>query len=81
MGEAQLGDVRLSRRLVRLGVLNAWMWAREKKPPDGVRAGLLESTRWVEGYERLAEFARELPATRFVVAGGDGVCAAGVHRL
>ena len=54
---------------VPLGVLDAWMWAREPKQADGSRGGLLESVRWVEGYERLAELAAELPATRLVCVG------------
>ena len=54
---------------VPLGVLDAWMWAREAKKSDGSRGGLLESTRWVEGYERVAELAAELPATRLVCVG------------
>ena len=45
------------------------MWAREKKTGDRPRGGLLESTRWVEGYERVAELAAELPATRLVCVG------------
>jgi hypothetical protein len=49
-----------------LGVLDAWMWAREPKDAEGHRAGVLESTRWVEGYERMAELASELPETRLV---------------
>ena len=54
---------------VPLGVLDAWMWAREAKQADGSRGGVLESVRWVEGYERLAELAGELPATRLVCVG------------
>ena len=54
---------------VPLGVLNAWMWARQAKSGDGARTGVLESTRWVEGYERLAELAPELPGTRLVCVG------------
>jgi hypothetical protein len=54
---------------VPLGVLNAWMWAREAKKSDGTRDGPLESKRWVEGYERLAELAAELPGTRLVCVG------------
>ena len=46
-----------------LGVLDAWMWAREPKDKDGSRPGIKESVRWVEGYERLAEIAAELPGT------------------
>jgi hypothetical protein len=49
-----------------LGVLDAWMWAREPRDAEGHRAGILESTRWVEGYERVAELAAELPQTRLV---------------
>ena len=59
----------VSAQRVPLGVLDAWMWAREAKPADGRRGGLLESVRWVEGYERLAELAAELPATRLVCVG------------
>jgi IS4 transposase len=54
---------------VPLGVLDAWMWAREAKQADGPRGGLLESTRWVEGYERVVERAAELPGTRLVYMG------------
>jgi hypothetical protein len=54
---------------VPLGVLGTWMWAREARQSDGTRAGVLESTRWIEGYERLAELAGELPATRLVCVG------------
>ena len=42
------------------------MWAREPKDKDGSRPGIKESMRWVEGYERLAEMAAELPGTRLV---------------
>lgn len=49
-----------------LGVLDAWMWAREFKNKDGVRPGIKESLRWIEGYERLAELAPKLPTTRLV---------------
>lgn len=49
-----------------LGVLDAWMWAREPRDKFGIRGGLKESTRWIEGYERIAEMAVELPATRLV---------------
>lgn len=41
-----------------LGILDTWMWSR---PLDTV-----ESRRWIEGYERLAERASQLPATRLV---------------
>jgi hypothetical protein len=49
-----------------LGVLDAWMWAREKRGADGVRPGMIESQRWVEGYQRVAEMALTMPATRLV---------------
>lgn len=52
-----------------LGVVNAWTWAREFKPDDAPRPGVLESVRWVESYERIAEQARELPGTRHVCIG------------
>jgi len=51
---------------VGLGVLDAWMWAREPKDADGKRGGIKESTRWIEGYERIAELASKLPTTRLV---------------
>ena len=41
-----------------LGILDNWMWARP--------LGTLESRRWVEGYERVAERAQTLPDTRLV---------------
>jgi hypothetical protein len=49
-----------------LGVLDAWMWAREKRDADGIRPGQKESARWVEGYERVAEMAADMPGTRLV---------------
>ena len=49
-----------------LGVLDAWMWAREAKDKQGKRGGLKESLRWIEGYERIAETAPSLPDTRLV---------------
>jgi hypothetical protein len=49
-----------------LGVLDAWMWTRESKDAQGRRGGLLESTRWTEGYSRIAELAARLPDTRLV---------------
>lgn len=49
-----------------LGVLDAWMWAREPMGADGLRPGQKESTRWIEGYERVAEMATDLPGTRLV---------------
>ena len=52
-----------------LGVLDAWMWAREPKDKDGNRGGPCESERWIESYERLAERAADLPLTRLVQVG------------
>jgi hypothetical protein len=49
-----------------LGILDAWMWAREKKDEFGKRGGPKESLRWIEGYERIAEMASSLPAARLV---------------
>ncbi|WP_175233562.1 IS4 family transposase, partial [Paraburkholderia humisilvae] len=49
-----------------LGILDAWMWAREKKDKSGQRGGPKESVRWIEGYERIAEMAPSLPSTRLV---------------
>lgn len=49
-----------------LGVLDAWMWGRDHKDKDGKRPGVKESLRWLEGYERLAEMAPQLPGTRLV---------------
>ena len=49
-----------------LGVLDAWMWARAPRAPDGTRPGVKESLRWMEGYARVAELAGELPETRLV---------------
>ncbi|MGF6511008.1 IS4 family transposase [Paraburkholderia sp. 32] len=49
-----------------LGILDAWMWAREKKDESGQRSGPKESLRWIEGYERIAEMAPDMPSTRLV---------------
>ena len=49
-----------------LGVLDAWLWAREPKDENGKREGIRESLRWTEGYQRVAEYAEELPSTRLV---------------
>lgn len=49
-----------------LGIVDAWMWAREKKDKFGMRGGPKESLRWIEGYERIAEMAPNLPDTRLV---------------
>ncbi|PVY28263.1 IS4 family transposase [Paraburkholderia silvatlantica] len=49
-----------------LGILDAWMWAREKKDDSGRRGGPKESLRWIEGYERIAEMAPDMRSTRLV---------------
>ena len=49
-----------------LGIFDAWIWAREFKDAEGKRPGILESTRWIEGYERVAEAAARMPGTRLV---------------
>lgn len=46
-------------------MIDAWMWAREKKDKTGARR-LKESLRWIEGYERIAEMAAQLPDTRLL---------------
>jgi hypothetical protein len=56
-----------------LGVCDAWLWAREMRDADGVRGGQRESTRWREGYERVAEMAARVPSSRLVyVADREG---------
>ena len=45
-----------------LGVLDAWMWARLAKGEPDIR----ESTRWTEGYQRVAELKAELIGTEIV---------------
>jgi hypothetical protein len=47
---------------VALGLLDAWMWARQPKGEIDIK----ESRRWTEGYERIAELAERLPETRLV---------------
>lgn len=49
-----------------LGVLDAWMWAREKRQSGDRRSDEKESVRWIEGYERVAEMATNMPETRLV---------------
>jgi hypothetical protein len=54
---------------VALGVLDAWIWARKPKDQPDVK----ESTRWVEGYEIVADLAETVPDTRLVyVADREG---------
>ncbi|CAM2162169.1 transposase [Paraburkholderia sacchari] len=64
-----------------LGVMNAWMWAREPRDANGKRGGIKESTRWIESYEIVAEQARTVPDTRLVyVADREGDIAALMRR-
>ena len=49
-----------------LGLLGSWNWTREFKDSEGCRPGMLESLRWIEGYERIAERAQEIPGTRLI---------------
>jgi len=54
---------------VALGVIDAWIWARGPKEQPQVK----ESTRWVEGYEIVADLAEQTPHTRLVyVADREG---------
>lgn len=54
---------------VALGVIDAWIWAREPKDVPQVK----ESTRWLEGYEIVADWAAQVPDTRLVyVADREG---------
>ena len=54
---------------VALGVVDAWLWARKPKDQPDVK----ESTRWVEGYEIVADLAETVPHTRLVyVADREG---------
>ncbi|MEX3526666.1 MAG: IS4 family transposase, partial [Burkholderia sp.] len=64
-----------------LGVLDAWMWVRRYKGNDGVRDGVKDSLRWIEGYERVAEQAADMPETRLVyVADRESDSAARMRR-
>lgn len=49
-----------------LGVTDAWMWEREPREGAQASSSPKESTRWLEGYERVAEMAATLPAMRLV---------------
>ncbi len=64
-----------------LGVIDAWMWAREARDANGQRGGLKESVRWTESYERVAEQAATMPETRLVyVTDREGDIAALMKR-
>ena len=53
-----------------LGVLDAWMWVRDSATHGQDKRHwpieAKESMRWLEGYERIAELAPQLPDTRLV---------------
>ena len=50
-----------------LGTNESWRWAREFRDENGERPeDILESDRWIEGYERVGETAAGLPDTRCV---------------
>ena len=54
---------------VALGVIDAWIWARAPKEVAQVK----ESTRWLEGYAIVADWAAQVPQTRLVyVADREG---------
>jgi hypothetical protein len=54
---------------VALGVVDAWIWARGPKDQPQIK----ESTRWVEGYEIVADLAAQVPDTGLVyVADREG---------
>ena len=57
-----------------MGISDSWMWARGKtKAADQEKATLKESERWIEGYERVAEMAKNCPKSRLVyVADREG---------
>ncbi len=64
-----------------LGVTDVCMWTREEKGSEADLTAPLESHRWVEGYERVAEQAAELPDTRLVyVADREGDLMALIRR-
>jgi len=52
-----------------LATHRAWMWAREPKEADGTRPGEQESPRWIDGDQRVAELAEQLPQTGLVYVG------------
>jgi hypothetical protein len=64
-----------------LGVTDVCLWTREEKGSEADLTAPLESQRWVEGYERVAEQAAELPDTRLVyVADREGDLMALIRR-
>ena len=69
---------------VPLGVLDAWLWARDRETfGDDKRHWPIEakeSMRWLEGFERCAELAATLPDTRLVYV-ADRECAIPAFRI
>lgn len=62
-----------------LGSIDSWIWAREFRDADGDRdEDILESDRWNESYERVAETATGLPDSRCVYVGGSR---SGLHGI
>jgi len=59
------------------------MWAREKNDDSGQRGGAKESSRWIEGYERIAEMVPDMPSSRLAyVADRDaGACWCQADRM
>lgn len=59
---------------ISFGLTDAWMWARgTSKAEDQANPSISESTRWVEGYERVCEMASHFPDKRLVyVADREG---------
>jgi len=49
-----------------LGVLDAGRWARQPKDANAQHPGIKERTRGIEGDERVAELATEVPDARLV---------------
>ncbi len=62
---------------VPLGLIDCWMWSRKGKDEEDI----IESRRWIEGYERVAEVGQGLPRTRLVyVADREGDIGALLER-
>jgi len=53
-----------------LGLIDSWNWSRQFRGNGGKRpADVIESRRWVDGYDRIAESAAAMPNTRCVSVG------------
>lgn len=57
------GTYAVTTALEPLGILDAWMWACEPRDTHGQRGGPKDSLLLIEGYDRLAEQAPQLPTT------------------